>query len=109
VKRLLIILAAGLLTGCAVNQTPQARRDGLGPHEYEPASASGLAFDAPVAASYDLPGLDRAAREPGVYIGYQDVTTEIFSIGTIDNQTQDPCLDSYDRWSYTEKTGTRTR
>lgn len=78
-------------------------------HSYDSASASALAFDAPVAAGYDLPGLDREARQPGAYLGYDTVSTEYFSIGMTDDQMSDPFCDVYDRWSYTEKTGSRSR
>jgi hypothetical protein len=77
--------------------------------QYEPASASALAFDSPVFAGYELPGLDRAAREPGVFMGYQDVTVESFSMGIVDHQSNDPWLSFYDRYTFSEKVGTRYR
>jgi hypothetical protein len=110
VKRYLTILASALLGGCAINPPQQASSDpGLGPHQYEASTASALAFDAPVAAAYPLLGLDRDAREPGVFIGYQDTTTEFFSISMFDDQSNDPACDTYDRFSYTQKVGTRVR
>jgi hypothetical protein len=110
VRRYLLILAAALLTGCAANYPQQPTADAeLASHHYEASTASALAFDAPIAAAYPLPGLERDAREPGAFIGYEDSAVEFFSIGTIDNQSNDPYLDTYNRWSYTEKVGTRSR
>lgn len=97
-----------MLTGCAVNRPEANSSDAdLGPHQYVDAAASALAFDAPVAAAYPLPGLDRSDREPGAFLGYDESSTEYYSIGMIDNQSNDLDCDYYNRWSYTERVGTR--
>jgi hypothetical protein len=98
-----------LVGGCSAWHQPVATNDTLESHRYAPSAAASLAFDAPIAAGYDLPGLDRDARQPGVFMGYQDSVTESFSIGMYDNQSNDPYCDVYNRWSYTEKVGTRYR
>ena len=97
------------LTGCATNRAQEARNTLTEQRQYEPATASALAFDAPVAAAYPLPGLERDAREPGAFIGYQETVIESFSIGMEDNQSSDPSLDLYYRSSLTGKFGTRYR
>jgi hypothetical protein len=81
----------------------------LNEHRYEPAAASALAFDSPIAPPYELLGLERDAREAGAFIGYEDTITEFFAVGTVDHQSDDPWLTSYDRWTVSEKTGVRYR
>lgn len=98
-----------MMAGCAsTSPKPEAKND-LPVRQYEPASASALAFDCPIFAGYELPGLDRAAREPGAYIGYQETSVESFTSGFIDHQSNDPELSYYDRWSASEKSTTRYR
>ena len=77
--------------------------------EFQPATASALAFDTPVTPSYALAGLDRDAREASAFLGYQDTVIESFAMGLEDHQTQDPSQDTYDHWSYTSKVGVRYR
>ena len=108
-NRYLLILACIALTGCASTR-PQEGKDTLAEHpQYETATASALAFDAPIAAGYTLLGLDRDAREPGAFIGYQDTVVETFSISLDDTQSNDPFLDIYARSSSSQKVGTRYR
>ena len=106
-KRYFAIIACIALTGCASSRPPDNTL--TEEHQYESATASALAFDAPVAAAYPLPGLDREAREPGAFIGYQDSITESFSIEMQDNQSNDPSMDIYNHTLTSEKVGTRYR
>ncbi|MDB5302660.1 MAG: hypothetical protein JWM97_209 [Phycisphaerales bacterium] len=110
-KRFAVLLTSLLIGGCASTAphpaTPVA--DTSTPHEYEPASASALAFDSPVAAAYPLPGLARGPREPGAFVGYQDSVIEYFSIGLEDHQSDGDWFNGYDRWSFTSKSGVRYR
>ncbi len=108
-KPYLLILASFFLVGCAASQPQQAKRDVIEDRQYESATAYALAFDAPIAAAYPLPGLDREAREPGAFIGYQDGETETYTIGMDNYQSNDPFLDIFVRYGSSEKTGTRYR
>ena len=87
--------------GRFVNSTDAAR--------YRPVAASALAFDPPVGPGYPLLGLDRDARAPGAFIGYQDSTTETFASGLADVQSDDPSQNVFYRWSSSVKEGVRYR
>jgi hypothetical protein len=99
------------ITGCASARQQQARTDAerLNERHYEPAAASALAFDSPAAPPYELLGLDRDARVAGASVGYQDAITEYFTSATVDHQSDDPFMSSYDRWTVSEKVGVRYR
>lgn len=108
VKKPIALLLVGLAAaGCAT--APRNKETAAKPAipAYQPAAASALAFDSPVTPPYPLLGLDRDAREPGAFVGYQDSVTEIFATGFEDHQTNDPTTDQYDRWSYSTKVGVR--
>jgi hypothetical protein len=62
-----------------------------------------------MAPPYELLGLDRDARQAGAFVGYQDTISEYFSSGSFDNQSTDPYLTTYNRWSVSERTGVRYR
>ena len=111
VTRLPLILACALASGCASSARQQQANDDLkpAPRHYAPAAASALAFDSTVAPAYPLLGLDRAAREPGAYMGYQDGVAEYFSVGIDDNFTNDPASTTYQRESTSVKVGVRYR
>jgi hypothetical protein len=110
VNRFLFILACCMLTGCvSTSPKPEAKNDPEPARQYEPASASALAFDLPIFAGYELPGLDRAAREPGAYMGYQETTVESYSSGFEDHQSNIPSQSYYDRWNSSVKTSTLYR
>ncbi len=111
-NRIAIICAAVFIAGCA---SAPSRNDPSRPaatrewRDYEPAAASALAFSSPIAPPYPLLGLDRGAREPGAFIGFQDSVTEAFVIGVYDQQSTDPYQDVYLRSSGSEKVGVRYR
>jgi hypothetical protein len=98
-----------LLTGCAASAPRNLVKASANPGEYEPASASALAFDTPVAPPYPLLGLAREPREMAAFAGFQDSVTEFFAVSTDDYQSSDPFYDSYNRESVSVKVGTRTR
>jgi hypothetical protein len=109
VKRFAVLLLSCLVAGCASTSPHAPAPSASAVTQYEPAAASALAFDSPVAAAYPLPGLARGPREPSAFIGYQDTVTEFFVIGFEDHQSTGDWLDGYDRYSYTEKSGVRYR
>ena len=108
-KRISLFLASLLVAGCASTSPKPEVKNEVQTKQYEPAAASALAFESPIFAGYELPGLDRAAREPGVFMGYEETTVETYTSGIVDHQSNDPWLSYYDRWSYSEKAGTRYR
>ncbi|MDB5291612.1 MAG: hypothetical protein JWL69_2853 [Phycisphaerales bacterium] len=108
-KRIAVLLTSLLLGGCASSTPHPAAPVAATSTDYEPAAASALAFDSPVAAAYPLPGLARGPREPGAFVGYQDSVIEFFSVGLEDHQSDGDWFDGYDRWSYTVKSGVRYR
>jgi hypothetical protein len=107
VKRLALILATVLAGGCAVTKpavAPETVRV-----EYRPAAASALVFASPVTPSFPLLGLDREARQPSAFLGYDDPIIESYFIYTDDQQNSWSSLDDYDRQAIYTKVGTRTR
>lgn len=114
-KHLPLILATLLASGCAVNHPmpvaspavsqPASRTQPA----YQPALASALVFDSSVLPSFPLPGLDRGAREPSAFLGYDQTITESYFIFTDDDQNSCPFQDSYEREAIYAKVGTRTR
>ncbi len=76
---------------------------------YQPSPASALVFDSAVMPNFPLPGLDRQAREPSAFLGFDQSTTESFFIFTDDEQSSFPYQDSYDRESVSARIGTRSR
>jgi hypothetical protein len=107
VKRLALILATVLIGGCAVSK-PAVEPESAHA-EYRPAAASALVFASPVTPSFPLLGLDREAREPSAFLGYDDPIVESYFIYTDDEQNSWSCLDDYDRQAIYTKVGTRTR
>lgn len=106
IRRALLIFCV-MVTGCAAQRGNSAKPQAA--MEYEPASASALAFDSPVAPLYPLPGLERGPREPSAFAGYQDTVTEFFAVSVDDHQSSDPYNDTYDRESVSVKVGVRYR
>jgi len=113
VKRLPLILASLLTAGCAVNRpatvTQQSAPRVAAAPAYQPASASALVFDSPVVPPFPLPGLDREAREPSAFFGYDQSVTETYFIFTDDDQSGFSCQDAYDREAVSARFGTLSR
>jgi hypothetical protein len=112
VKRLILSIAALIATGCAASSSAPTSNKPIAQtpeRHYAPAASSALAFTPPVAPDYPLLGLDRSARQAGAFIGYSDGTAESYSLGIVDHLSDDPTQTTYDRWSVSEKVGTRYR
>ena len=72
---------------------------------YEPAVASALVFDPPLAA-HDAPlDLARADRRPSAFLGYEEMIAEYFYVRIVDRQTEDSRDDRYERRAISERVG----
>ena len=99
-------LGFGLLAGgCAVAQKP-AVADHPAPPQYVEASASALAFDPPFDIGVPHPELARAPRQPSVFLGFDESTTELYIRATNDLQSND-FGDFYTQQAISVKSGTR--
>lgn len=114
-KRLAMIFAAILAGGCATAQpAAPVARPATQPvtrcqPDYEPKIASALCFASPLTPPYPLEGLDRSAREPSAFMGYDQSDTETFVIYS-DNSEQDFSeWGGYQRDSISIRVGTRSR
>jgi hypothetical protein len=103
-RSLLVILPLALLGGCFRN-LPQTLHT---PHHYNDSAASSLAFSPPIAQNEPPVMLPRDQRQPGVFIGFDDVTASYFYIRTDDRMTNDG-TDHYVRRSIIEKIGVSYR
>jgi hypothetical protein len=112
-KRLPLILASLLTVGCAANRpvalTQKSPPPAVTAPTYHPAPASALCFASSVGPAFPLPGLDRDAREPSAFFGYDQSVTETYFLFTDDDQGNFPCQDSYDREAVSAKFGTLSR
>ena len=112
-KRLTLIFASLLAAGCAANRPSQLTQQSAGPvapeGTYRPAAASALVFASPVGPAFPLAGLDRDAREPSAFFGYDQGITENYFLFTDDEQSDFPGADSYDREAVSAKFGTLSR
>jgi hypothetical protein len=101
-----LLLSVGLLaTGC-VTARPPAVAEKPAPPQYVEASASALAFDPPLDMGVPHPELARAPRQPSVFLGFDESTTELYIRATNDLQTND-FGDFYTQQSFSVKSGTR--
>ena len=97
-----LILVAG---GCAARhaQPPTAAIP-----VYQEAPAVALAFDPPVTAGQPPVILPRDVRNPGIFVGFEELTTTFFYIRTDDRQDS-LWGDRYDRCATYEKVGVSYR
>jgi hypothetical protein len=75
---------------------------------YEPSHASALVFTPPIAAADAPLNLSRADREPGAFVGFDDLIRTYIYVRTDDRFTGDGTGD-YERRAITEKVGASTR
>ncbi len=101
----LIILGLALLGGCSAKPVSRGNIDR---HGYVDAAAASLAFSPPVAQGEEPVFLARDQRQPGVFIGFEDVSTSYFYIRTDDRMTNDG-TDHFVRRSIIEKVGVSYR
>ena len=78
------------------------------PHHYADSASASLAFSPPVAQNEPPVVLPRDQRQPGVFIGFDDVSASYFYIRTDDRMTNDG-TDHYVRRSIIEKVGVSYR
>jgi hypothetical protein len=104
-RKLIMILAVSLVGGCAGKQLPQTLNT---PHVYNEIPATSLAFSPPIAQGEPAVMLPRDQRQPGVFIGFEDVTTSYFYLRTDDRMTNDG-TDHYVRRAIVEKIGVSYR
>jgi hypothetical protein len=113
VKQLPLILISLFAIGCAATHPVPISQQSSPPvaavPAYRPAPASALCFDSAVTPPSPLPGLDRDAREPSAFLGYDESVTENYFVFTDDDQSGFPFQDSYDREAVSVISGTRSR
>jgi hypothetical protein len=114
-KRLATIFAGILAAGCATAQPstlvgkPATQPVTEYQPDYQPKTASALCFASPLTPPYPLEGLDRSAREPSAFMGYDQSDTETYVIYS-DNSEQDfSDWGGYQRDSISYRVGTRSR
>ena len=111
-RTLMISLALAMTgVGCASKPTPtrSAGANGLpSRNEYAENSSAALAFTPAVAIGEPPVVLAREAREPSVFIGFDEISATAFYIRTDDRQS-DQMSDRYQRRSVIEKVGVTYR
>jgi len=101
----LLILPLALLAGCTNKSMPQTLHT---PHPYTDFASSSLAFSPPIAQNEPPINLARDQRQPGVFIGFDEVSASYFYIRTDDRMTNDG-TDHYVRRAIIEKIGVSYR
>jgi len=101
----LLVLSLALLGGCTGKSMPQTLHS---PHGYNDLASSSLAFSPPIAQNEAPVLLPRDQRQPGVFIGFEDVSASYFYIRTDDRMTNDG-TDHYVRRAIIEKIGVSYR
>jgi len=98
------------LVGCQCAHKPAVATQPAASAEsdYEPSHASALAFAPPVAQNDPPIDLSRADREPGAFVGYDDLIRTYIYVRTDDRFTGDGTGD-YERRAIIEKVGASTR
>src|SRR3954468_14846507 len=101
----LLILPLFLLAGCSGRNMPQTLHI---PRLYTDSASSSLAFSPPIAQNEPPVNLPRDQRQPGVFIGFDEVSASYFYIRTDDRMTSDG-TDHYVRRAIIEKIGVSYR
>jgi hypothetical protein len=114
-----LLWTAGCQSQAPVPERPQTLN---AEPQYEAVVASALVFDPPVAQDEPRLELTRADRQPGVVVGYEELTAEYFSIRMDDRQISNASgfrgsaggfgsgiYDRYERRAVTERVGVRYR
>src|SRR5688500_6591957 len=100
-----LILMLGLIGGCASRGAGPASRGVV--YEESPA-ATGLVFTPAVAQGQRMQMVPRDARELGIFVGYEELSTTYFYIRRDDRQSDD-YHDRYTRRAVIEKVGVSYR
>src|ERR1051325_2321672 len=101
----LLVVSLALLGGCANRSMPQTLHSA---HLYTDSASSSLAFSPPIAQNEPPVLLPREQRQPGVFVGFEDVSASYFYIRTDDRMTSDG-TDHYVRRAIIEKIGVSYR
>jgi hypothetical protein len=104
-RSFLLILPLAFLAGCAGKNMPQTLHTA---HRYDDLASASLAFSPPIAQNEPPINLPRDKRQPGVFIGFEDVSASYFYIRTDDRMTNDG-TDHYVRRAIIEKIGVSYR
>ncbi len=98
------------LLGCQCQHKPAAATQpvALADRDYAPARASALVFSPPIAQNDAPLDLSRAEREPGAFVGFDDLSRTYLYVRTDDRWSGDG-TDRYDRRAITEKVSSSTR
>ena len=122
--RVIMITLFLWVAGCRSQSPRHEPAEALSPEpEYEAVAASALVFDPPMVQDEPPLELSRADRQPGVVMGYEELTAEYFSIRLDDRQISDGggfrggggrfgssgSFDRYERRAVTERVGVRYR
>ena len=121
--RVIMITLFLWVAGCSASRARHEPAEALAAEpEYEAVAASALVFDPPVAQDEPPLELSRADRQPGVVMGYEELTAEYFSIRLDDRQIDNGgfrgrggrfgsggSYDRYERRAVTERVGVRYR
>src|SRR5436190_10487549 len=99
------VLTLLLIGGCSGKTMPQTLHT---PHLYSDSTSASLAFSPPIAQNEPPVILPRDQRQPGVFIGFDEVSASYFYIRTDDRMTNDG-TDHYVRRSIIEKVGVSYR
>src|SRR3954453_17423745 len=102
---LALIFTAALLAGCSDKHLPATMHT---PHLYNDSTSASLAFSPPIAQNDPPILLPRDQRQPGAFVGFDEVSTSYFYIRTDDRMTNDG-TDHFVRRSIIEKTGVSYR
>lgn len=100
-----LIIAVMLVGGCA---SRHVQRGNIDRHGYVDRAAGSLAFSPPVAQGEPAMMLPRDERQPGVFIGFEEVSASYFYIRTDDRMTNDG-TDHYVRRAIIERVGVSYR
>jgi hypothetical protein len=104
-----VVALAGLAGGCAAKTQAAGRANAAiststSESAYEDASVAALVFDPPIAQNEPGLELSRESRQPGAFVGYEQLTTTFFYLRTDDRWRTDG-LDRYERRAISERVG----
>jgi hypothetical protein len=100
-----------LLAGCKSNSAPTARPVAAVAAPESSVAAAALVFDPPIAMGEVPLDLDRDARAPVAFVGFDQLTTTFFYLRTDDKQRFDNfnAGDRYERRAVSERFGVSYR
>src|SRR4051812_42267886 len=100
-----LLFTATLFAGCTDRHLPVTMHT---PHLYGENASASLAFSPPIAQDQAPIMLPRDQRQPGAFVGFDDITTSYFYLRTDDRMTNDG-TDPFLRRAIVEKVGVSYR